>query len=90
MKVVFKLDDGRTVEVPAEQLTLTSPNPNLNLTVLAVPLPNGQMFPMINFPCVIAVPQNQTKVSELRQQSKDDSVEWCEDLWKLEDDRENR
>jgi len=75
MKIVFVLGDGRVIEMP-DNVQLTCPDPGRNPQYLAVSDANGRRLALINdsFPCSIRAVQ-------------DDSVAWCEELWKLEDKR---
>jgi hypothetical protein len=63
MRVIFVLNDGRTVEVPTEQVSLS----------IVDGQPTTTIHTSIHPDSVRAV--------------LDDSVKWCEDLWKLEDKR---
>ena len=62
MRIVFVLNDGRTIEMPPNQVHLSIAT-------------DGQPTATIHTDSVRA--------------AQDESIKWCEDLWKLEDKREN-
>jgi hypothetical protein len=80
MRLVFILGDGRTLEVPMTgQVHLTCHPQHLAISVLP---PNGQKVEIGSY----GYPYSIHAVSE----SCGDSIEWCEELWKLEDSREKK
>jgi hypothetical protein len=75
MRIVFVLGDGRTIEVPFDQVQLTCPDPRVpeNVAIEA----EGQQIGSV----IWTTPRIHV-VSDVG-----DSVKWCEELWKLEDKR---
>lgn len=99
MRIVFKLNDGRTIEVPSDQVQLTCPDsriPDLFVVSDAEGKRIGKFIPAYTIISVDAVTVPKPSLTEFEKSSLltavaklDASVEWCEALYKLEDKREN-